>query len=569
MFYFLLYLSLTVFLIGLIYRISGWFRKDIGPAPHPHSVPKRITAVVKGFFSVLFSRRIVGLLKGLVLDVLLQIGILKSNFWRWFMHFCIFAGFVLLLFMHVFYVVGSKEEAWTNPYLFLRDFLGLLVLIGLAVALYRRRRIKGLRRTTGRGDYVAITLLAVIMLSGFLLAGAKIVSYTAFDRMIEEYSSLDESDDLDPLKAYWVKEFGMVFPADKAPAEDADLDLGLEMHEEEDCASCHARPGSAFVSFSFSRILKPIAAGLAKAGAEGFLLHVHFIACFLGLAWLPFSKFFHIITSPISLLVREVAQGDHGETPNVMTRRIMELDACTHCGVCSMHCSVAPVYTGLPNPNILPSEKLKALRKLADGKKLSPREMRSIQEGSFICTNCWRCTDLCPAGIDLQDLWLTMREDLTRRGYPPPQVWARQAGARELLEKFRAPETPLTVNENGNGDFQRERYKLSRAAGTFSACFECQTCTNVCPVVAEYEDPGQKLDLFPHQIMHSLGLGLAEPALGARMLWDCTTCYTCQEHCPQGVRVTDVLEELKNMAYERLLAAESAGDRPEKSNVAL
>ncbi len=36
------------------------------------------------------------------------------------------------------------------------------------------------------------------------------------------------------------------------------------------------------------------------------------------------------------------------------------------------------------------------------------------------------------------------------------------------------------------------------------------------------------------------------------MLWDCTTCYLCQEHCPQGVKVTDVLYELKNLAYQRL-----------------
>ncbi len=32
------------------------------------------------------------------------------------------------------------------------------------------------------------------------------------------------------------------------------------------------------------------------------------------------------------------------------------------------------------------------------------------------------------------------------------------------------------------------------------------------------------------------------------MLWDCVTCYQCQEHCPQGVKVTDVLYELKNQA---------------------
>ena len=94
-------------------------------------------------------------------------------------------------------------------------------------------------------------------------------------------------------------------------------------------------------------------------------------------------------------------------------------------------------------------------------------------------------------------------------------------------------------------------------SGTFSACFECQTCTNVCPVVSNYPNPKEKLNLLPHQIMHSLGLGLRDQALGAGMVWDCLTCYLCQEACPQGVRVTDIFWELKNRAAGAARGAES------------
>jgi heterodisulfide reductase subunit C len=34
------------------------------------------------------------------------------------------------------------------------------------------------------------------------------------------------------------------------------------------------------------------------------------------------------------------------------------------------------------------------------------------------------------------------------------------------------------------------------------------------------------------------------------MLWDCLTCYQCQEHCPQSVKVTDVLYCLKNLSIK-------------------
>ncbi|MGB2930229.1 MAG: 4Fe-4S dicluster domain-containing protein, partial [Desulfobacterales bacterium] len=110
----------------------------------------------------------------------------------------------------------------------------------------------------------------------------------------------------------------------------------------------------------------------------------------------------------------------------------------------------------------------------------------------------------------------------------------------------------------------REIVELNQlpGTGTFSYCFGCQTCTTVCPVVAEYENPLQTLGLLPHQIMNCLGLGLVEMASGPRMLWDCVTCYQCQEHCPQNVEITDIFFQLKNLAVKNAgkVADESSPD---------
>jgi heterodisulfide reductase subunit C len=199
------------------------------------------------------------------------------------------------------------------------------------------------------------------------------------------------------------------------------------------------------------------------------------------------------------------------------------------------------------NRNILPSEKLLSIKVMAKGKKPSPATMHAIQEGSFICTGCYRCTLVCPVGIDLQDLWAASKEDLLSRGYPEPHVWARNKNRGEWDGDIMDRAKTLIPGHVSAQDLTA----LSGQADTFSACFECQTCTNVCPVVANYEDPGSALDLMPHQIMHALGLGFREESLSSRMVWDCLTCYLCQEHCPQGVRVTDILYELKNLAYDR------------------
>jgi heterodisulfide reductase subunit C len=96
---------------------------------------------------------------------------------------------------------------------------------------------------------------------------------------------------------------------------------------------------------------------------------------------------------------------------------------------------------------------------------------------------------------------------------------------------------------------------------TFSPCVQCQTCTNVCPVVA-HSDVAAGVDITPQQVMNLLRLGLVDLALGSRMVWDCATCYQCQEHCPAGIRVTEVLYELRNRGYARL------GDLPRPGRAA-
>jgi heterodisulfide reductase subunit C len=70
-------------------------------------------------------------------------------------------------------------------------------------------------------------------------------------------------------------------------------------------------------------------------------------------------------------------------------------------------------------------------------------------------------------------------------------------------------------------------------------------------VVAASEDPRKDLDLTPQQIMNLLRMQLKDQVLGSRMLWNCVTCYKCQEHCPQDIKVADVLYELRNVAWGR------------------
>jgi len=574
----LLYGSLIIFTIGSVYKCYTWVSGQIIGPELPYSTGQRISQAIKGILGVIFSARIVDLIKVLILDVILQRRILKEDTLRWVMHMLIFVGFMLLLFIHAFesWVSTNLFEDYAStahPYLFLRNLFGLMVFAGVAIAIYRRRILKIPRLRTNGMDIYAVMIVAIIMVTGFFLEGAKIISHNEFQRMVEEYADTDDAEELKALEAFWVEEFGVVSPKVAGPFEMELLTQGQELHEMS-CQSCHAVPGWAFIGFNLSKGMRPMAQYLDDAEATYFLWVIHILACFIGLAYLPFSKMFHIITTPLSLMANAVMDKKRSHPANILTRQMLELDACTHCGTCSLRCSSSPAFDALGNDCILPSEKLQTIRKLAAGpmaskKALSPSERQALREGVYICTNCDRCTVVCPSGINLRDLWLNVREgliqsdamgeplmlsgfsfvrglnqpSLTPEGYAKPLELARSEVAKGW------PSAAETDSLSFNGD-TKSRAVLPYDTETFRACFSCQNCTTVCPVVAVCEKPEETLGLLPHQIMCSLGLGLTDMACGAGMIWDCVTCYQCQEHCPQLVEVTDILYQLKNIAIK-------------------
>ncbi len=571
-----LYVSLAIFGIGMIYKISNWFRRSIGINPSNITTSKRVSAAVKGILGTVFSGKIFILIKVFFVDVILQIKILREDFLRWLMHMLIYGGFMLLLLMHaldgiITEALFSEYASTLNPFMFLRDLFGFMVTVGIGIAVYRRIVMKVPRLKTNPMDSYAIIILAIIMLSGIFLEATKITSHTRYQEMVEDYADTDDEEELRTLESFWVQNFDIVSPTVKGPFEEEILAEGAEMHDMS-CAACHSRPGWAFSGYVVAKITKPISLGLDRANIPTLLWYLHFLACFVGMAYLPFSKMFHIFASPVSLLVNAVMEKEKSDPANIATRQVMELDACTHCGTCSRRCSVAVAFYKTGNMTILPSEKMVFLKDYVSDKDLDEEALRTIQEGAYLCTNCDRCTVVCPVGINLRDLWVNVKEEMIQKNRPVPLVLSQLSfyrgierqyldsreyskpldGSRKAIaakcELINRPEKiiPLTPI---NKEF-KNKAEISPQATTFTYCYSCENCSTVCPVVENYENPQEVLGLLPHQIMRSLGLGLSDLALGSNMLWDCVTCYQCQEHCPQGVKVTDILYELKNLAIK-------------------
>ncbi len=571
-----LYSALAIFALGLIYKTATWF--TLTTTADSKAIPraKRLSAALKGITLTLLSPKLGTLIKVLLLDIILQRKVFREDLLRWVTHLLIYVAFTLLLLMHALGTLITSALFATysptiNPFLFLRNLFGLLVILGICLAIYRRYILKTPRLTTTPKDLSAIIILATIMLSGILLEAAKISSYSIYKQMVTEYTGIEEGEEeFQALTAFWVKQFGTAAPSLKGPFEAELLETGGELHEMS-CAGCHSQPQWAFVSYPVARALKGIAVSMDKAGIHSLLWYIHFLASLMGLAYLPFSKLLHLITSPISLLVNSVMDTT-SDPANIATRQALEFDACMHCGQCTTRCSVGVAFEQIPNTNILPSEKLPSLKGVASGRKTDQRQLRLILTGTYLCTNCYRCTEVCPAGINLEELWVAMREHLFERNLPEPSLLSPLSFYRGLRREqipeahYKRPLIQVREALSAHCELIREEGKpiaitalnrelqtalgLSAQASSFSLCFGCQTCTNVCPVVATYENPREVLGMLPHQIMYAAGLGIRDLAFGSGMLWDCTTCYQCQEHCPQGVKVTEVLYELKNLAIK-------------------
>jgi len=577
MFDYLLYASLIIFLLGLIYKVSNWFTKSIGFVGPDITPAQRVKAAAGGILRVIFSTKILDVLKAIVIDVLLQGRVFKEDIARWLAHMLIFYGFMLLLLMHALDAVISAAwfddyYATVNPYFFLRDLFGAMVLAGVAFAVFRRYLSKTPRLRTGGRDHYAIIILAVIMLSGIGLIGLKITSHGEFMLMVEDYAGLDDEAEIQALESVWVKEYGLVSPNVQGPFDEDLLAAGQEVNAD-NCLQCHVAAQWAFTGYILAKIIKPVAVALDQINGITIGWYIHIIACFTGLAYLPFSKMFHIICTPISLIANRVMDPRYSVPANTLTRQILELDACTHCGSCSLNCSAGMIYEAVGNRFILPSEKMACLKQWVSGKKMTKAQLQTIAEGVYLCTNCDRCTIHCPSGIRLKELWFNVREELLLKGPPlapvlTPFSFARGVVVKEHLKtdaymlpiekaaekvagqsaEFIKSGTAIPLNVEAG-----ESRQFTPGGNTFSHCFSCQSCTTVCPVVGNYEEPEQVLGLLPHQIMCSLGLGLIQMASGAKMIWDCLTCYQCQENCPQQVEVCDLLYQLKNVAVEKAL----------------
>jgi Fe-S oxidoreductase/nitrate reductase gamma subunit len=305
------------------------------------------------------------------------------------MHLLIFGGFGLLLmgpfldFMSEHVVHFLKGNVYLGVSLML-DMGGLLVLAGLGVAAYRRYVLRPTKLDNLLDDAVALTLLAVIIVTGFAVEGARIA------------------------------------------ATELDAHLGWAVWS----------PVGLVFALAFSVLGQDAILVLHKSLWWG---HMLISMGAMAYVFVSFPKLAHIIASPLNMFLKssngkgvlkpiEITESVEtfgaSKIQDLTWKDLLDLDACTRCGRCQ---AVCPAYlTGKP---LSPKKLIQELK--ANLVEQGPALLRSKKNGEaadtacpalvdgvvtedelWACTTCAACEEACPVYVEPISKIVAMRRNL-------------------------------------------------------------------------------------------------------------------------------------------------------------
>jgi len=313
-------------------------------------------------------------------------------------HLFIFVGFLLPL-----TVIFIAQFMITLPLILARflslflDLIALAALIGLILAFYRRYLKRPDRLDNRPDDLVSLLLILSIILTGFLVEGLRLAI------------------------------------------------IARETH-------AWAPVGNALAALINATGLSTDAKSLLTMVT----FRIHFFLFLITLVYIPYSKLFHVISSPLNMIYRSLDpkgilspmdfEDETIESFGVSSiheftwKQLMDLDACTRCGRCQDFC---PAY--LTEKPLSPKKFIQDLKDHFQAKGRLHLNGDTPQEGSapligdpieedvlWACTTCRSCMEHCPVYVEHIDKVIDLRRY---------QVMMESKFPEELQVAFRGLET--------------------------------------------------------------------------------------------------------------------------------
>jgi len=264
----------------------------------------------------------------------------------------------------------------------------------------------------------------------------------------------------------------------------------------------------------------------AKGLLSMIIFRVHFFLVLGIIAYIPYAKLFHIISSPINMIFRSLSpkgtlsylnlEDEEAETFGVAKieeftwKQLMDLDACTRCGRCQDHCPAYLTEKPLSPKKIIDDLKnhmhirapqiLDARIKGTDPEEVSPLINSVIAEDIlWACTTCRSCIDHCPVFVEHVDKILDMRRY---------QVLMESKFPEELTAAFRG----LEKNSNpwGLGYDARADWAGEMDVPIMSETGEKEIdCLFFVGCIRSYDDRNKKVAVAMTKILNHLGIKFA------------------------------------------------------------
>lgn len=377
--------------------------------------------------------------------------IFKGTFRR-LMHLGIFYGFIILTIGTL--VIAIQDHFgiplfYGKKYLilsFLMDVFGLMAMVGIGMATYKRYIDKPDHEDYTFDDAFLLILVFLILFTGFVLEGLRIYATN------------------DPWA--WYSPVGLFF---SAVTQVSDLSV------------------------------------LVARTAHTFLWYFHMLLVFGFIAYIPYSKLFHMVASglniflkssfpigglsPVPEISKEVRNvGGATRLEDFTKKQLLELDACISCGRCQKGCP--PYISGAPlSPRVVIRDlKRHSIMKNSYFRRIGKPFNHSIVDGVisketlWSCTTCGLCEDKCPINIEHIKRIVDMRRSLLveNSGYPPEvkkvfenisevgNPWGNLEGKYYLAEELQIPllsekkETDILYWVGCFGSYETRNKKVSQ-----------------------------------------------------------------------------------------------------------
>lgn len=187
---------------------------------------------------------------------------------------------------------------------------------------------------------------------------------------------------------------------------------------------------------------------------------LHFVLATAFVAYLPHSKLFHLLLAPLNVYLQPLERAgsprplplEEAQTLGVRKledftwKDLLDLDVCTECGRCTAVCPASA--TGKP---LSPMHLILDLRQeMRRGKPEEPLAGRVVREEAlWACTTCMACMEACPVFIEHVPKILDLRRYLVMEEARIP------GGMREALRSLEAREHPWAGTRWSRRDWYR------------------------------------------------------------------------------------------------------------------